>query len=260
MPKLSNEATEHQKLFARVMGAWAKDGQSNRGTRGRLSTYLDDFEVRHDTIAKLSATPPADLLDHDAWVVGRPVETREGNLFPVASAAVKIEHGFIMGTVRLALLQGEKGGLVRATGLRFESAEKRADPDDRDAVPSPHTYPHSQPCRSWTMDGLCLLHPWAVADPDPDIPGCPDCFIETDGDIEVRTDHFNAHRPALPLRCRTLPGLAVAALTAVYGAQVAREILDTVNSFTTEAGCSLAVMEDIEHILGEDDNANFAAV
>lgn len=257
MTKPSKSAARHQELFGRVMAAWAEDGDNNPGTRGLLSSYLDNFPGRHDIGAILKGSPPTDLLHSNVWVVGRPVHTHEENLFPVASAGVKIEKGFIMGTVRVALLQGENRPLVRASGLRFESAEERADPDDPHAVPKPHTYPHSQPCRSWSTGGICLLHPFATVDRDVD--NCPDCFMETVDDLKVRTDHFNIHRPAVPLRCRTLPGLAVTALAALYGAVVAREILDTVNSFASSSGCPVEVVEDIEHILGEDDAAGFPA-
>lgn len=256
MTKPSKSVASHQLLFGRVLGAWASDGSANPGSRGQLSPYLENLQVPHSTLALFKKAPPVDMWELDGWVVGRPVPTREGNLFPVASGAVKAGGGHMMGTVRIGLFQGESGGLISATGLRFESAEQPKNPMDEGASP-PHTYPHSQPSRSWSIRGVCLLHPYTVSEEGVD--GCPDCFLESTSGLTVRTDHFNAHRPAVPLRCRTLPGLALSAMTAVYGANVAREILDTDANLGSSAGCPQAVVEDFEHVLGEDGKAGFPA-
>ncbi|MBX9245502.1 hypothetical protein ICW40_11885 [Actinotalea ferrariae] len=200
----------------------------------------------------LTKKPPVDMVDAHKWVVGRPIETDEGNLFPVASGAVKIEGRAIMGTVRLALLIAGDN-IIRANGYRFESAEVA---DDDGGMRKPHTFPHTQPCRSWTMAGACLLHP--DSEQDAETPACWECEVESENGRRVATDYFNGHKPALPLRCRTLPGLAVAALAGVYGAPLARTILDTQNQLTP-AGCPPEVTEDIDHILGLDGSGTFSA-
>lgn len=251
--RLSSAAKKHQELFARVLAAWATDGKAKSSSRGDVAPYLENFMVPHNIAGVMRAKPPINLIDRDEWIVGRPVATHEGELFPVASAAFKVEDSFMMGTIRIALLQGDGSGSVRAIGMRFESAESR---ESSTGVLNPHTYPHSQPARSWTIKGLCLLHPDAVAEED--VEGCPDCYAESDDAKTFRTEHFNAHRPAIPLRCETLPGLAIAAIVSVYGTQVAREIIDLDAQFASST-CPRDVFEDLQHILGEDDSGRFAA-
>lgn len=254
MPRVTNTAARHREAFARVLAAWAKDGRDHPGSRGSLAYYLDDMPVAYSTLRVLTRPLPVNMFDSRSWIVGRPVETHEGSLFPVASAAVKAQKGFMMGTVRVALFQGDTGSVVRASGLRFESAESVG--TGTAAHKSPHTYPHSQPCRSWAIRGICLLHPDAQADPE--IDGCPACSAQSSDFATVRTEHFNAQRPAVPLRCRTLPGLAVAALTSVYGAVTTREILEG-DVMLVRPGCPMEVEEDIDHILGSDGGAGFPA-
>lgn len=251
--KLSNSARKHQELFARVLGAWAEDGEATSSSRRDVAPYLENFMVPYNIASLLRGRLPINLHDLDRWIVGRAVSTHEGELFPVASAALKVEDSCLMGTIRVALIQGDGQGTVRAIGMRFESAEAR---ESAEGALNPHTYPHSQPARSWTIRGLCLLHPDAEAEEE--IVGCPDCFVESDEEKTFRTEHFNGHRPAFPLRCETLPGLAVAAITSVYGTQVAREIIDSDVNFA-DSTCPRDVYEDLEHILGEDDGARFPA-
>jgi hypothetical protein len=250
--RLSRAAEKHQELFARVLAAWARDGSVYASSRGALAPYLDNRTVPHNLVSILSGRPPVNLFDRDNWVVGRVVKTHEGDLFPIVSAACMVDDSCIMGTVRVALLQGDGSGGVRASGMRFESAEAPTSPSGN---PNPHTYPHSQPARAWTIQGLCLIHP-DVEEAEEGVDGCPVCFVESDEEKRLQTEHFNGHRPAVPLRCETLPGLAVAAIASVYGSQVAREILELDTRFA-HGVCPQDVSRDFQHILGEDDEARF---
>jgi hypothetical protein len=235
-----------------VLAAWANDGQAHATQRGDVAQYLDNLTVARSVVSLIRGSLEVDLFDHDQWIIGRAVITREGTLFPVVSAAFRIEGAYLVGTVRAALLHGDGEGNVRASGLRFESAESLYGSNGQ---PNPHTYPHAQPINSWSIRGVCLLHTDAVKNEE--VPGCPDCYVESGIGRIRRTEHFNGYRPAVPLRCRTLPGLALTAIASIHGSEVARQILEPDPHFLA-SGCPDQIFHDFEHILGEDDGAHFS--
>lgn len=238
-------------LFARVLNAWQKDGQTNPGPRGPLASTIESFTLRYDTLALLRRNDDVDLTEHDAWIVGRPIEGHDPGVFPVVSAALRSRGDALEGTVRVALLHRGTERLIDATGWRFETAESRDIDPDAGGVPKPHTYPHAQPCSSWHPSGICLIHPDATPEVDDathTVEGCPDCFAENSLGTPPRPVLSSHTRPAFPLRNRTVPGLALSAVTTIYGARVARDIIDT---DTVLQSCSPAYAEDFRHILGE---------
>lgn len=251
--RLRGDAQRHLDFYARVLAAWANDGQVHRAPRGDVAPYLDNLSVAYNTMALIRGKHPIDLFEKDSWIIGRPVSTREGTLFPVVSAAFRVEESHLQGTVRVALFYGDGLGNVRASGLRFECAEASR---NRSGLANPHTYPHCQPVRSWSISGVCLLHPYA--EKNEDVSGCPDCFVESDEARSLRTERLNTYRPAVPLRCETLPGLALTAIASVHGSEVAREILESDSHFEA-SGCPDEVVSDFEHILGEDESGRFRA-
>lgn len=221
-------ATE-QELFARVISVWARDAMFPPARLGALASYVDSFPtIEPDALlGQMRRAPlPYDMSrGNSVWVVGAPIAKGAVHLLPIATVALSAEDDRIVGTIRIALLQESTRFGATVTGWRFESAERPSPSTAAKATgtdagqPPPHRYPHAQPVSGWHTSTSCLLHPHSAGDDDD---GCRPHGVE-------RANQFvlNETRPAFPLRGRTLPGLAAAALTTLYGPDRTRTMLDT---------------------------------
>lgn len=256
-PKRTRPATTEQEVFARVLAAWAGDGESRPAARGALSAYLDKYNVQQSDALRglLRRTPlPFNLSQMDIWIVGAPVDRGTTALFPVATAALRPDGDGIIATIRVALLQESRRFGATVTGWRFESAERPEPETDgppvaREKAESggagqlkapPHRYPHAQAVSGWHTSAACLLHPHPPGD---DVADCRPFGIARDDQPAL-----NETRPAFPLRGRTLPGLVAAALTTLYGPDRTRQMLGTDQNLVQAPE---HIRDDFADILGE---------
>lgn len=225
-----------QELFGRVLDAWAAWEVTDAPARGRLSTILDTFgETPVRAADKLKGDVDIDLAEHNIWLVGPPIQKGTPNLFPVATAGVWEKDSVLNASIRVALIALHESDETHVWGWRFDSAEQST---DGKPVPRPHA--HSQPISRWFMTGIqCLLHPHQKAESG------AACSWQKDAKPHPP---MNETHPAFPLRGDTLPGLAVAFIASLYGAQLTRTILETDPAIERKAGA--VINEDMARVLG----------
>lgn len=238
--------------FARVLQAWSNDGDVSESELGDLGPALAPFEpcdkyARSATKALSQSTEAVrSLLDYERWIVGRPLDHKGPLTVPVVTARVEVQDSFVMAALRVGLLYAAGASQINAVGMRFESAEQSGLQGTGGAPP--HLFPHMQLIEGWTTKGNCLVHPPDIKAVDQQ--NCVDCAQGGDRPGPWLPHRWVQTRPAVPLRCKSIAGVAVAALAATYGTHTARDILDTDPQVSSAA--PIALREEISWILGDE--------
>lgn len=227
-----------QEMFGRLLAAWRDWEIPNSPPRGRLSVLLDQFTLSSGRLLdELKGGKDTDLPGRGIWVVGPAVPRGTPSLFPVATASVWGDDASLSACLRVALIahgDTDETPHVRVWGWRFDSAEQ-----SMNGAPVPRPHAHAQPTSSWYINGArCLVHPHSSSDTGEVCPWNDDALTHT----------LNETHPAFPLRGETLPGLALAFVVSLYGAQTAREIIESEPTLKKRAGA--VILEDFESVLG----------
>lgn len=193
----------------RIVVSWLKhSGTSRPDARGAVAPVIRRFRAANTAIVPSLLKAGGHLHGKDFWIVGAPIKGQEFKLYPVATISTRFEGDNLCATVRVALFFDAGGHTAHVVGWRFETAETlegtgRPDP--------PHPYNHAQSIAGWWLDLRCLHHPHRESGSRQ-----PDC---------MSPQRLDQRRPAFPLRGETTPGLMVAMLACLYGAEETKKML-----------------------------------
>lgn len=240
-----------REITAKLLTYWARQAQGQLVPR-HLRTLFGTFQVQSSRAYKvLCSGDSVDLAKQGIWLVGQPTSKGSPALWPVATAAAGVlPGGEFKAELRLALISDENS-VMTAHGWRFDlpEADQPIMPNQRGAAVgrvSPRPMGHVQPINSWHRNGdcRCVIHPHADA--------AETCNARSSITMGASSPGYalplvNETHPAFPLPARTLPGLVVAMLVSLYGANASNELID---GSRIRATAGAEIINDFGRVMG----------
>ncbi len=215
----SSESKELKKLLA-VMGAWYAASEADATTRDAAADFRSLFGSLGDPARALKSW--SHIANKKSWSAlpgyfsamsvttpGRD-EQGEQTYWPLIGIQLREQGGAVQMMMRVVLCASDADGSVDGWGWRFDSA-------DADQGANSHPYAHVQHITTWESQSQGFRLPELGA-----AMGGEDLHP-----AEVRKTTPET-KPAMPLACNDLGGLAVAVMISIYGARRTANILGAV--------------------------------
>lgn len=234
----SAEAKEIRKLQA-VVGAWYEAGRTDKTARDNAAEFRDYFPVRGDGDPSRGIKAWLQWQDKRRWTEvpgffrAMPITTKGRNgeadrtLWPLVTFQFRVGRR-LQTMIRVVLCAENAEGLVDGWGWRFDSP-------DEDHGDDSHPYAHVQHITTWERGSQGFTWPKV------------DVFEEEDQVAHPAESRktIPETKPAVPIACSDVAGVAVAAMMSLYGPKRTAAILKGISQ-GDDAFHRLSGLEKIE--------------